>query len=1180
MKTVHPDDRAASELVGVLMLLAIFVTVIVVIGAFYLSQPVPQKVPAVSMNIANASSVVIISNTGGDSISWGKYSVWVDGVNVTDQIPGNTTDPANNWEIGDIITYTKPGGAFPSDVKVIYTSLGSSAIVLADKTLGVADSPQAGQFYTITSSLAGAGGSISPLGGVAVPSGGSQTFAISSDTTNGYFIDKIFADGSQVSVGSGTTTSSYTFTAVTGSHTINASFTKSLPQNNFAINVTAGTGGTITPGNNTYVLGANQTFTIAPLNTNYRIATVVVDGGAPNITSSLTFSNIRANHTIAATFATNLSPGIVANYYLGQNWAIPGATNIAARIHFADNAGVAIGYPSDVASWPIGYINRDDNFSVIYTGLFNVPANETYTFYLTSDDGSWLTVDGTQVIDNGGDHSATMKQASLMLTAGLHPITVKMYENGGEAVIYLEYSNSSVSRTFATQLYHYAIYPPVAGFTGTPTAGTAPLTVQFNDTSTDATAWSWDFGDGSTSTLQNPSHTYGSVGSYNVTLTAMNSNGANTIVKSNYINVVGSFLPGFVASYYRGMTWTELAGTRIDTEIRYADAAGQAIGEPSDESNWAIPMTGRDDNFSVAWDGYFLVNTADTYTFSLRSDDGSWLWVDGTQLINNGGDHSVTTVTGTIALAPGYHHIIVDFYENGGQAVARLQYSTLSNPTLQQVNAWHTPVTLSPVAAFSGAPTTGIRPLTVIFTDLSTNAPTSWSWSFGDGDATNSTVQNPVHRYANTGIYTVSLTASNAGGSNVTTKTNYINVTNPVPPVAAFTGIPTSGTRPLTVTFTDTSANSPTSWSWNFGDGNSTNATAQNPVHQFVNAGTYSVTLNATNAGGSNSSTRTNYIIVTPPAPIAGFTGSPTTGNRPLTVVFTDSSTNSPTSWSWTFGDGDTTNATVQNPVHQYANAGTYTVSLIATNAGGSNSSTRANYIVVSTPPPVAGFSGTPTTGNRPLTVIFTDSSTNSPTSWSWTFGDGDSTNATVQNPVHRYANAGTYTVSLTATNAGGSNTSTRTNYITANVPPPQVIFYDNFDAAGSPSGWSTSGTVARYTGVPHNGTADIRLRNIGQIWRTVPTTGYSTITISFSIGGTSLETGEFVGAEWSPDGLIWTSLQQIPSPGDGALHAYSFSLPSNAANNAAFAVRFRISGNAANDYGYVDDVQIMGIPN
>jgi len=166
-----------------------------------------------------------------------------------------------------------------------------------------------------------------------------------------------------------------------------------------------------------------------------------------------------------------------------------------------------------------------------------------------------------------------------------------------------------------------------------------------------------------------------------------------------------------------------------------------------------------------------------------------------------------------------------------------------------------------PVAAFSGTPTSGTTPLTVQFTDASTGAPTSWSWTFGDGGA--SSAQNPSHTYNSAGTYTVALTASNAFGSDVNTKTGYITVTDPVgnPPVANFTGTPTSGTAPLAVLFSDASTNSPTSWSWNFGDGGT--STTRNPSHTYASAGTYTVSLAASNAWGSDTNTKTGYITVT-----------------------------------------------------------------------------------------------------------------------------------------------------------------------------------------------------------------------------------------------------------------------------------------------------------------------------
>ena len=191
--------------------------------------------------------------------------------------------------------------------------------------------------------------------------------------------------------------------------------------------------------------------------------------------------------------------------------------------------------------------------------------------------------------------------------------------------------------------------------------------------------------------------------------------------------------------------------------------------------------------------------------------------------------------------------------------------------------------------------------------------------------------------------------------------------------------------------------------------------------------------------------------------PVADFSGTPTSGDAPLTVQFTDLSTNSPTSWACTFGDGGT--SAVQNPSHTYTSAGTYTVTLTATNAYGSDAETKTGYITVTVPqanPPVAGFSGTPTSGLAPLAVQFTDLSTNAPTSWAWTFGDGGT--SAVQNPSHTYTAAGTYTVSLTATNAYGSDTETKTGYITVTEPQTGTMHVQNIEVTRVASGRNCTG--------------------------------------------------------------------------------------------------------------------------
>ena len=120
--------------------------------------------------------------------------------------------------------------------------------------------------------------------------------------------------------------------------------------------------------------------------------------------------------------------------------------------------------------------------------------------------------------------------------------------------------------------------------------------------------------------------------------------------------------------------------------------------------------------------------------------------------------------------------------------------------------------------------------------------------------------------------------------------------------------------------------------------------------------------------------------------------------------------------------------------VHTYDRPGLYSVTLTASNANGSNSLTKTSYIAVSgvLDIPAASFSASSTSGSAPLNVSFTDQSTGFPVSWKWTFGDGSNA-TTEQNPVHTYNKSGLYSVTLTASNANGSNTLSRSGYIRNN---------------------------------------------------------------------------------------------------------------------------------------------------
>lgn len=244
--------------------------------------------------------------------------------------------------------------------------------------------------------------------------------------------------------------------------------------------------------------------------------------------------------------------------------------------------------------------------------------------------------------------------------------------------------------------------------------------------------------------------------------------------------------------------------------------------------------------------------------------------------------------------------------------------------------------TTVPSPQFTLNPSSGIPPLTVTVVDTSANAPTSWSWSFGDGaTAATSTAQ---HTYTTQGVFTVRLIASNIAGTASATKT--VNVAIPVvTPVASFTRQPGTGSTPLLVTFVDTSVNAPTSWLWTFGDGGT--STDQHPAHTYATIGTFNATLVATNSAGSSlpAATVINAVI---PRPVASFTYTQT---DPLTIAFTDTSSNSPIIWAWDFGDQ--VFATTQDAVHQYDAAGTYSVTLQARNTTGISDRITINVVVV-----------------------------------------------------------------------------------------------------------------------------------------------------------------------------------------------------------------------------------------
>jgi PKD repeat protein len=288
------------------------------------------------------------------------------------------------------------------------------------------------------------------------------------------------------------------------------------------------------------------------------------------------------------------------------------------------------------------------------------------------------------------------------------------------------------------------------------------------------------------------------------------------------------------------------------------------------------------------------------------------------------------------------------------------------------------------------------------------------------------------------GTYRFYITASNSAGSssgsNIATATvSGGGTTQPL--VANFSVSPQSGVVNVTnFAFTDQSTGPITSRSWNFGDG--TSSTSTNPSHVYTHAGQFTVTLTIT---GNGTSAQASSVVIVSSTLAAAFSWSPANPSVNDLITFNDQSTGGVSSWYWTFGDGSLSQQ--QNPTKQYSNSGTYTVTL--TIARGTETQTATKSIVVSAvaptvPPVVAAFdasNNTPIVGEN---VTFNDRSSGSPTSWTWSFGDG--TTSTAQNPVHSYGAPGSYTVMLFATNAFTSSAATKTITVASIAPYRSLV--------------------------------------------------------------------------------------------------------------------------------------------
>ena len=389
--------------------------------------------------------------------------------------------------------------------------------------------------------------------------------------------------------------------------------------------------------------------------------------------------------------------GLQAVYYNGTTLS---GTPLLTRIDTSINFELTYSKQPVVLS-PAPGIVPEDGYSVRWTGKVQAKYSELYTFYTLADDGIRLWVNGQLLVDNWTNQGATEKSGTIALTAGQqYDIVIEYYENTGEAVTKLLWSSPSTTKQIVPKSQ---LFPPAVTAVPTCTLNNLPANgVIVNTSNTASLSWNsvpaaegykvyvWQ---GSSA----PVTAFATVTTNSYTLTGLlpstiyrwyivpfNSAGDATSCSSNTssFTTAGTVIPagngnGLQGVYYNG---TSLSGapllSRTDTTINFELTYSKqpVILSPA-------PGIVPEDGYSVRWTGKVQPQFSETYTFYTVADDGIRLWVNGQLLVDNWTNQGATEKSGIIALTAGQqYNIVIEYFENTGEAVAKLLWSSPSTP--------------------------------------------------------------------------------------------------------------------------------------------------------------------------------------------------------------------------------------------------------------------------------------------------------------------------------------------------------------------------------------------------------------------------------------------------------------------------------------------------------------------
>jgi len=660
-----------------------------------------------------------------------------------------------------------------------------------------------------------------------------------------------------------------------------------------------------------------------------------------------------------------------------------------------------------------------------------------------------------------------------------------------------------------------SIQVPVASFTASLTSGTAPLTVQFTDQSTNTpTSWSWDFGDGNTSTSQNPSHTYNTPGTYTVSLTVSNSAGSDTETKTNYITVNLSApilsLPSNDSTSVDispTLSWNASSGAASYTlqvsenNIFSSYIYNQDVGNVTSKEitglsygkkyYWRVQASAS--GVSSEWSTTFNFTTVSIASIDLISD------------FNGYSDVMKDTAGMSISWSSGETDLLIFrlLDSNGNTVMDSTGYLILT--------AWNTSYTIQNpgggkllrLSNESGGYNNAS------FQDTLIAVLNDKNYGYGPGYAVfdGSKISYSKATY-------ISFKATYSGDSNIysTNSTNTLQFVNHRPKLVNLS--PSSQSTPVDInsytsiftisvsdSFGNICSNDKVRVSSHIGTGEIFYGTSSASVNNSLGtggdidldvAGKAYIKMKVVSTDPVDSliiqalEVHTGEDIIVPPLsnnnlrktiaveintveqPSALFVADDTMGISPLTVQFTDQSTNTPTSWSWDFGDENT--STEQNPSHIYNNPGIYTVSLTVSNSAGSDTEIKAGFIIVF---PHITFTTQPTERS----IIVDGSEYTSPVNFT-DWAPGSSHTISVNSPqtigdsmryiFEAWSDSGNQTHTLTVPSNDTTYTATFDveYYLTTSVNPA-----DGGDITPpSPGEWYKSGTIVEVTASPWSG--------------------------------------------------------------------------------------------------------------